>query len=74
MVVVEDPGAGEEAPELSRGAGWRRQQVVAALMEVAVSLGLGVHTVRLGLGEGGQVQVRLGLVVTQVSLSLGETR
>ena len=43
-------------------------------MEVAVSLGLGVHTVRLGLGEGGQVQVRLGLVVTQVSLSLGETR
>ena len=45
----EDPGAGEEAPELGRGAGWRRQQAVAALMEVAVSLGLGVQLVRLGL-------------------------
>ena len=55
----EDPGAGEEAPELGRGAGWRRKQVVAALMEVAVSLGLGVHS------------VRLGLVITQVSLGLG---
>ena len=31
--------------------------MVAALMEVAVSLGLGVHSVRLGLGEGGQLRM-----------------
>ena len=42
------------------------------MMEVTVSLGLGVHSVRLGLGEGGQVPVSLGLVVTQVSLGLGD--
>ena len=43
-------------------------------MEVAVCLSLGVHSVRLDLGEGGQVQVHLGLIVTQLSLGLGATR